>query len=245
MAVKLKANNGHINLQGSSVIRGIDGGYYIPNVDAEGNLTWIAVKDGMPEVEAANIKGMPGDKGESGVYIGDAPGEEDLVWIDPEGGIGDEVITRQEVEDMIAEIELGDFDLSTYAKITDIPKKVSELVNDAGYLTAHQDLSDYALKSEIPNLDGYALKSEIPSTSGLATTEYVDSKFNSIEIPEVNLSNYALKSEIPDTSGFALKSEIPTNYTTMSAVEAKGYQTAEQVKALITAELGVIENGTY
>ena len=33
-----------------------------------------------------------------------------------------------------------------------IPTKVSQLQNDAGYLTEHQDLSDYALKSEIPTV---------------------------------------------------------------------------------------------
>lgn len=55
------------------------------------------------------------------------------------------------------------------------------------------------------------------------------------KVPKVDLSEYAKKSEIPDTSGF----------TTMTAVEAKGYQTADQVNALINAALGVIENGSY
>lgn len=77
------------------------------------------------------------------------------------------------------------------------------------------DLSDYALKSELPNLDNYALKSEIPAA------------------PDLN--QYALKTEIPDTSSF----------TTMAAVEGKGYQTAAQVNTLITNALGVIENGAY
>ena len=36
-----------------------------------------------------------------------------------------------------------------------------------------------------------------------------------------------------------------SNFTTMAAVEAKGYQTESQVNALINTALGVIENGAY
>lgn len=41
-------------------------------------------------------------------------------------------------------------DLSEYAKKTEIPTKVSAFENDAGYLTEHQDLSGYAKKTELP-----------------------------------------------------------------------------------------------
>lgn len=60
--------------------------------------------------------------------------------------------------------------------------------------------------------------------TGYATEEYVDEKFNSIKIPEVDLTGYALKSEIPDTSAF---------------------QTEDEVKSLINLALGEVENGTY
>ena len=43
---------------------GSDGGYYIPSVDAAGNLTWQPSKEDMPEVEGANIKGDSPVKGE-------------------------------------------------------------------------------------------------------------------------------------------------------------------------------------
>ena len=39
-----------------------------------------------------------------------------------------------------------------YATPADIPTDVSAFNNDAGYLTQHQDLSDYALKSELPTV---------------------------------------------------------------------------------------------
>lgn len=86
------------------------------------------------------------------------------------------------------------------------------------------DLSEYAKKTDIPDVSGLATKAEIPSLEG-----------------------YAKTADIPDTSGLATKAEIPdvSGFTTMSAVEAKGYQTEAQVNSLIETALGVIENGTY
>ncbi len=45
---------------------GMDGGYYTPSVDADGNLTWTASAEGMPSVAGANIKGPQGDTGAQG-----------------------------------------------------------------------------------------------------------------------------------------------------------------------------------
>lgn len=39
--------------------------------------------------------------------------------------------------------------------IPTVPTKVSELENDSNYLTEHQDLSGYALKTEIPDVSGF------------------------------------------------------------------------------------------
>ena len=91
----------------------------------------------------------------------------------------------------------------TDALIPSVPSKVSELENDSnylssipeeyvtdtelnakGYLTEHQDLSDYALKTEIPT---------VPSLDGLATTEYVDNAI--ANVPTTDLSNYYTKAE--------------------------------------------------
>ena len=72
--------------------KGDDGGYYIPEVDAQGNLTWEASEEDMPEIPGANIRGVqgiPGEKGDRGqdgirfVHIGaDEPTDENcLVWL--------------------------------------------------------------------------------------------------------------------------------------------------------------------
>ena len=98
---------------------------------------------------------------------------------------------------------INSIDLSAYAKKTDLPKKVSELENDSGYLssipeeyvtetelnakgylTEHQDLSAYALKTEIPT---------VPSLDGYATTQYVDNAI--ANVPTTDLSNYYTKAE--------------------------------------------------
>ena len=163
--------------------------------------------------------------------------------------------TKEYVGQEIAEAQLGqgDIDLSSYYTKSETDAAIKSAVDAIEIPEPEEvDLSNYYTKTEtdsaidkkiaaIPAVDlsDYALKSEIPSTTGLATETYVDEKFNSIDIPDVDLSNYYTKSEvdglIPDTSGF----------TTMSEVEAKGYQTETQVNTLINTALGVIENGTY
>ena len=155
--------------------------------------------------------------------------------------------TKEELTNAINSIDLSAYALKTeipslngYAKTSEIPSKVSQLENDSnylssipeeyvtetelnakGYLTEHQDLSAYALKTEIPSLNGYATteyvdnaianvpsggnvdlsnyytKAEtnalIPSTDGLATTQYVDQAV--ANIPTTDLSNYYTKNE--------------------------------------------------
>ena len=104
---------------------------------------------------------------------------------------------------------------SNLATIEDIPTKVSELTNDSGflseipneyitetelenkgYLTEHQDISNLATKEELFNKDYNDLinKPNIPSIEGLASEEYVDSAIENI--PKIDLSEYATKEEL-------------------------------------------------
>ena len=61
-----------------------------------------------------------------------------------------------------------------------IPTKTSQLTNDSGYLTQHQDLSDYAKKSDL----------EVK-----ADKSYVDSAIESVDVSS-QLTNYAKKSDL-------------------------------------------------
>lgn len=146
--------------------------------------------------------------------------------------------TKSYVDENIANVATsGDIDLSNYvtkdtvytkaqtdALIPSVPTKVSQLENDTGYLKEHQDLSKYALKTDIPNV----------SLDGYATESYVDNKI--ANIPVADLSNYYTKSEVYNKEEVdALVSNSgggttePTEPTTPT-VTMQFYNPAESVK---------------
>ena len=117
----------------------------------------------------------------------------------------------------------GDVDLSSYAKISYVDAKLALKANLSD-IPRPVDTSNFALKSEIPNMTEYAKKSEIPSMDNVATKdelpdmenvatkdELFSGDYNDLEnkptIPDT--SNFALKSELPDMSNVATKDEIP------------------------------------
>ena len=113
-------------------------------------------------------------------------------------------VDYEAIANLIPEIDLSN--LATIEALeaveNKIPAKVSDLENDAGYLTEHQDLSDYALKSDIPSLEG------------LATETYVQQKIAEAELSggEVDLSAYYTKEEvdarIPSVEGLATEDYV-------------------------------------
>lgn len=158
--------------------------------------------------------------------------------------------TKEELTQAINSIDLSSYatkseipSLDGYAKLTDLPTKVSQLENDnnyltsvpeeyvtetelnaKGYLTEHQDLSDYALKTEIPSLDG------------LATTEYVDNAIANVPSGgggNVDLSNYYTKEEtnalIPSTEGLATEEYVSTAINSIPATDLSNYYTKDEV----------------
>lgn len=52
-----------------------------------------------------------------------------------------------------------------------IPSKTSDLQNDSGFLTEHQDLSEYALKNEVPKSAG-DIGAEVSGTAALKVSEH-------------------------------------------------------------------------
>lgn len=87
---------------------------------------------------------------------------------------------------------------------------------DGGYYTPIMD--DNGELNWVPSNEN------MPAVTGasLATKEYVDEAVKDVEV-DVDLDEYALKTDIPDTTGFI----------TMPEVEAKGYQTEEEVRAIV------------
>lgn len=123
--------------------------------------------------------------------------------------------------------------IATKANSADVYTK-SE--SDAKYLTEHQSLENYALKTEIPDI------------TGLATKEELSLKANSSDIPtktsqlvndsgylteHQSLVDYATKSEIPTltsqlTNDSGYITSIPSEYVTETELESKGYLTEHQ-----------------
>ena len=127
-------------------------------------------------------------------------------WVQNQGYL----TTHQDISGLATKLELQ----TVENKIPTIPTKVSVFENDAGYLTQHQSLTNYALKTEIPviptkissfendigyltehqSLDNYALKSEIPTIPTKVSAFENDSGYLT---EHQSLTNYALKTELP------------------------------------------------
>lgn len=110
------------------MMKGEPGGYYIPDVDAEGNLTWTPSEEELAAVESSNIRGPQGLKGETGVYVGEAePTDEDaLVWINPAGAASESLATKAYVDEQIAGLEV-DVDLSDYYDKKEVDAKLETI----------------------------------------------------------------------------------------------------------------------
>lgn len=112
--IKLQEKNGVIDLT-KKMLKGDPGGYYTPEVDEEGNLTWIESEEDMAPVAPSNIRGPKGEVGPNSVYIGpEDPGEAFDVWINPtgEGETDDSLATKEYVDSAVANVKV---DLTGYA----------------------------------------------------------------------------------------------------------------------------------
>ena len=98
--------------------------------------------------------------------------KEDLAEVESKIPSIEGLATKQELEDAINSIEHPTVDLEGYAteeyvaeKVAEIkiPTKVSELENDTGFLTEHQDLSEYAKKSDIPQPELFVIDYNSPN----------------------------------------------------------------------------------
>ena len=131
----------------------------------------------------------------------------------------------------------------SYNDLTDKPTNVSKFTNDAGYLTSvpeeyitetelnakgylteHQDLSDYAKKTEIPTVPtnvsafendaGYL--TEHQNLDAYATKEYVGAEIKKIDVSD-QLKDYAKIADVTSKTD-ALSSSIEKNTTNISSL---------------------------
>ena len=177
-------------------------------------------------------------------------------------------VTEEELNNAIASAKT-----EIEAEIPTVPTKVSAFENDVPYLTEHQSLSGYATEQWVldknyitgVDLSDYALKSEIPtvptsntaftndagyltehqSLSGYATEQWVLDKNY---ITGVDLSNYATKDEIPTvpTKVSAFENDVPylTEHQSLS-----GYVTDTEMSAYTydkqTIDDKIAQGGTF
>ena len=103
--------------------------------------------------------------------------------------------------------------LNDYALKTSIPSKTSDLTNDSGYLTAHQDISGKADKTEIPSKT-----SELTNDSGYITETALNDYLTTAnaETAYQPKGTYVENPTLPDTSGnfvLVVNRDDNNNYT--------------------------------
>ena len=198
------------------MLKGDDGGFYMPVVDSQGNLSWAPSNSEMLPVESANIRGPVGPTGESGVYVGDTePTDEEIrVWINPAGEASEALATKQYVDGLIETIEL-----------TPGPQGPEGPEGPQGPQGETGPQGPRGVQGEQGPQGPQGIQRPI-GPQGEPGQNYILTEADKSEIAGM---------VVVDTSTFA----------TMAQVEAKGYQTEEEVNALINTALGVIENGTY
>jgi len=171
----------------------------------------VVEKDGLVVNIVGGIgpRGTKGDKGDTPVKGVDYFTDEDI------DEISDAAASKVHVPTSVSELanDAGYLtehqDISGKADKDEIPTRVSELENDAGYLTEHQDVSGKADKSELPTR-----VSELENDAGYLTEHQdVSHKADKSEIPVnvselVNDAGYLTQHQ--DISNKAEKSEIPT-----------------------------------
>ena len=167
--------------------------------------------------------------------------------------------TKEELTNAINSI------VSSYALKTEIPNKVSELENDSGYLTEHQDLSDYARTADlhshtnknvlddisatdVSNWNDAKVHSQTPHAPSTAQPNFIeDIKVNGASLMisdktvNIDLSKYAKKTDIPSTDGLATTKYVDNaiaNIPTGGDVDLSNYYTKEETNALIPSTEG-------
>lgn len=230
-----RGKDGHTPIKGVDYFTQEDIDFIVAEVE-KGNYATVEYVDSMieniPEVDLSNYYTKEQVDQAISADLGDYALKTDLTGL----------ATEEYVENAVKDVEV---DLTGYATETYVNDKIAEAqIGGEIDLSAYAKTADLAKVATSGNYNDLSNLPTIPSTTGLATTEYVDNA-----VRNVDLTDYYTKSQvealIPDTTGFALKTEIPdvSNFTTMSAVEAKGYQTAEDVETAINNAISSIVDG--
>lgn len=123
----------------------------------------------------------------------------------------------------------------------EIPTKTSDLVNDSGYLTQHQSLEAYALKTELPSpYNDSELRGLI---AGKADADHSHSQYLT---QHQSLIAYAKTSDIPtktsdiaNDSGYITAADVPAPYNDTAV---RGLISGKQDKLTAGANISIVNN---
>lgn len=154
---------------------------------------------------------------------------------------------------------------------TNVDGKINEAKGEleAKVTAVDTKLSDYAKKTELPDVSGLATKTEVttavagvqvPSIEGLAKTTDIEATYaKKTELPDVSglavktevETTYAKKTELPDISGLATKAELPsieglakTTEVVAKSVYDEKVQSLESEISALKAKLAAVASGT-
>ena len=154
---------------------------------------------------------------------------------------------------------------------TNVDGKINEAKGEleAKVTAVDTKLSDYAKKTELPDVSGLATKAEVttavagvqvPSIEGLAKTTDIEATYaKKTELPDVSglavktevETTYAKKTELPDISGLATKAELPsieglakTTEVVAKSVYDEKVQSLESEISALKAKLAAVASGT-
>ena len=177
------------------------------------------------------------------IYIGpDEPTDPNIkIWIDT-NEVAQEFYTKQEIDAKNFATEgwvsaqgylTQHQDLSEYAKKSEIPTKVSAFENDAGYLTQHQDISGLATKQEVEQK-----QDKLTAGNNITIENNVISSVGGSELPVYpeNNGNYNLVVQ--------MNNGVPTlQWITLSGVWQLPTKIANDLKLFQCVTINQIKNG--
>ena len=235
-AADLKGDKGDKGDTGAKPVKGAD---YFTEADKVEIAEQAAQMVNVPDVDLSDY-----------AKTDDIPTKPEDIGAQPAGNYLTEVpngyATEEFVKNKIAEAELGgeEVDLSGYAQKSELPTKISQLQNDAGYAKTEdvptkpadigaQPEGDYALRSEIPSVPVQSVNGKTGAVSLSASD--VGALPSSTVIPTVPTKVSAFENdkgylaEHQDLSGYAKTSDIPTKPEDIGAQPSGNYALKSEI----------------
>ena len=239
-----------ILIQDNGVTKRIKSSELIDTVD----LTGYATKDDLnTKADKSAIPTVDVDKSYVDTQLATKANKSEIPSLD--GYATEPYVTNKIAEASLSggEVDLSGLatkdELATKADKTAIPTKTSQLTNDSGFLTEHQNISSKADKTYVDNqlatksntdhthsYNDLTDKPTIPSTTNLATktelTNGLATKSDKVHTHDQYLTEHQ------DLSDYALKTEIPSVPTKLSQLtNDKGYLTSVPSEYVTETEL--------